>query len=94
MRILLGSWPGYGHLLPMVPMIRAAQHGGHDVVVSPAPTCRPLIGRLGVAAHRSGHAGRVLRPDAGHATISELPPSSRLASRPVTCLARRRRPCP
>jgi UDP:flavonoid glycosyltransferase YjiC (YdhE family) len=54
MRILFGSWPGYGHLLPMVPLIRAAQHGGHDVVVSSGADMSALIGRLGVAAHRSG----------------------------------------
>jgi len=24
MGTLFGSWPGYGHLLPMVPLIRAA----------------------------------------------------------------------
>ena len=50
MRILFGSWPGYGHLLPMVPLIRAAQHGGHDVVVSSGADMSALIGRLGAAA--------------------------------------------
>ena len=74
MRILFGSWPGYGHLLPMVPMIRAAQHGGHDVVVSSGADMSALIGRLGVTAHRSGVTlaeSYDRMPD--HATISELP---------------------
>ncbi|HET7518396.1 MAG TPA: hypothetical protein VFN05_12000, partial [Actinomycetes bacterium] len=74
MRILFGSWPGYGHLLPMVPLIRAAQHGGHDVVVSSGADMSALIGRLGVAAHRSGVTlaeSYERMPD--HATISELP---------------------
>ena len=74
MRILFGSWPGYGHLLPMVPLIRAAQRGGHDVVVSSGADMSALIGRLGVAAHRSGVTlaeSYDRMPD--HATISELP---------------------
>ena len=74
MRILFGSWPGYGHLLPMVPMIRAAQHGGHDVVVSSGADMSALIGRLGVAAHRSGVTlDESYDRMPGQATISELP---------------------
>jgi UDP:flavonoid glycosyltransferase YjiC (YdhE family) len=34
MRILFSTWPAHGHLLPMLPMIRAAQRAGHDVVVA------------------------------------------------------------
>src|SRR5919199_1184772 len=74
MRILFASWPGYGHLLPMVPMIRAAQQGGHDVVVSSGADMSALIGRLGVTTHRSGVTSAesyARMPD--HATISELP---------------------
>ena len=57
---------GYGHLLPMVPLIRAAQRGGHEVVVSSGGDMAALVERLGVAAHRSGRdPGRVLRPAAG-----------------------------
>jgi UDP:flavonoid glycosyltransferase YjiC (YdhE family) len=74
MRILFGSWPGYGHLLPMVPLIRAAQQGGHDVVVSSGADMSALIGRLGVAAHRSGVTlAESYDRMPGHATISELP---------------------
>jgi len=75
MRILFGSWPGYGHLLPMVPLIRAAQQGGHDVVVSSGADMSALIGQLGVAAHRSGVTlaeSYSRMPDS--MTISELPP--------------------
>ena len=74
MRILFGSWPGYGHLLPMVPLIRAAQQGGHDVVVSSGSDMSALIGRLGVTAHSSGITlaeSYERMPD--HSTISELP---------------------
>ena len=54
MKILVGSWPAYGHLLPMLPLIRAAQRGGHEVVVSSGADLAELLGRLGIAAHRSG----------------------------------------
>lgn len=53
-RVLVTSWPGYGHLLPMVPLIRAAQAAGHEVVVSSGADMSRLIGDLGVPAHRSG----------------------------------------
>jgi UDP:flavonoid glycosyltransferase YjiC (YdhE family) len=53
-RILFGSWPGYGHLFPMVPLLRAAQGAGHEVVVSSGADLAEVIGRLGVTAHRSG----------------------------------------
>ncbi|HET9347839.1 MAG TPA: hypothetical protein VFO13_01740, partial [Arthrobacter sp.] len=79
MRILFGSWPGYGHLLPMVSLIRAAQQGGHDVVVSSGADMSALIGRLGITAHRSGVTlaeSYNRMPD--HATISERPAGEQL----------------
>ena len=76
MRILFGSWPGYGHLLPMVPLIRAAQRGGHEVVVSSGSDLAGLVEGLGVAAHSSGLTlaeSYARLPD--QVTISELPPA-------------------
>ena len=54
MRILVASWPGYGHLLPMVPLIRAAQRRGAEIVVSTGADLGPVVEGLGVRAHRSG----------------------------------------
>ncbi len=74
MKILFGAWPAYGHLLPMVPLIRAAQHAGHDVIVSSGADMAEAIGRLGVQAHRSGVTlaeSYARLPD--RATISALP---------------------
>ncbi len=34
MRVLFSSWPAHGHLLPMLPLARAAERAGHDVVVA------------------------------------------------------------
>ena len=75
MKVLVGCWPAYGHLLPMLPMIRAAQRAGHEVVVSSGPDLAPVLEGLGVPAHRSGVtlAESYQRlPDS--TTISKLPP--------------------
>jgi UDP:flavonoid glycosyltransferase YjiC (YdhE family) len=79
MRILFAAWPGYGHLLPMVPLIRAAQQRGCDVVVSSGADMSALIGRLGVTTHRSGVTmAESYRRLPGHVRISELAPQERL----------------
>ncbi len=74
MRVLVGSWPAYGHLLPMLPLIRAAQRAGHEVRVTSGADLGPLLGELGIEAHRSGvtMAESYARMP-GHATVSELP---------------------
>jgi UDP:flavonoid glycosyltransferase YjiC (YdhE family) len=36
-KVLFSAWPGYGHLLPMVPLARAAQRAGHQVLVTTGP---------------------------------------------------------
>ncbi|WP_181781899.1 glycosyltransferase [Pseudonocardia pini] len=54
MRILVASWPGFGHLLPMVPLVRAAQRRGAEVVVSTGADLGPAAERLGVRVHQSG----------------------------------------
>ena len=75
MKVLFGSWPAYGHLLPMVPLIRAAQRAGHEVRVTSGADMTAVIGRLGVTPHRSGVTlaeSYARMPE--HATVSELPP--------------------
>ena len=53
-RILFTTWPAFGHLLPMLPLARAARAAGHDVVISSGSDLLPLIERHGFRAHRSG----------------------------------------
>jgi UDP:flavonoid glycosyltransferase YjiC (YdhE family) len=79
-RILVASWPGYGHLFPMVPMIRAAQAAGHEVLVSSGADMSRLIADLGVRAHRSGVtlAESYARLPV-QVQISSLPPEEQLA---------------
>ncbi len=76
MKILFGSWPGYGHLLPMLPLVRAAQRSGHDVLVTSGADLEPLLVRLGLAAHASGMTfaeGYEQLP--GDQRVSDLPPA-------------------
>ena len=74
MRILFVAWPGHGHLLPMVPLVRAAQQAGHEVAVSSGADLSALIGRLGVRTHRSGLTmGESYARLPDHVVISSLP---------------------
>ena len=75
MRILFASWPGYGHLLPMVALIRAAQRGAHEVVVSSGRDMSEVIARLGVGVHSSGITlAESYARMPGEAMISQMPP--------------------
>ena len=80
MRILFSSWTAYGHLLPMVPLIRAAQGGDHEVVVSSGSDMSQQISALAAKAHRSGVTmaqSYARRP--AQTTISKLPVSEQQA---------------
>ena len=54
MRILLTSNPLVGHWLPMLPLARAAQAAGHEVVVAAGPNVVPDIERRGLTAWAIG----------------------------------------
>ncbi|MGB8381532.1 MAG: glycosyltransferase [Dermatophilaceae bacterium] len=54
MRILLTACPAYGHILPLLPLARAAQRQGHEVLFA---TGSDLVGQLhvrGIAAEVAG----------------------------------------
>jgi UDP:flavonoid glycosyltransferase YjiC (YdhE family) len=53
-KILFSSWPAYGHLLPMLPLARAAARAGADVLVSTGADLTELVERRGFAAHTAG----------------------------------------
>lgn len=46
MRVLLSCWLAQGHLLLMVPLLRAAQRAGHEVVVSSGRDLAGAVTRL------------------------------------------------
>ncbi len=74
MKILFSAWPGYGHLLPMVSLIRAAQRAGHEVVVTTGPDLVTFASRLGVETVAVGPTmAEAYSRLPGGVTISRLP---------------------
>ena len=47
-RVLFTSGPLYGHLLPMLPLIRAAQRAGHDVRLATGPDLHQQVASRGI----------------------------------------------
>ena len=47
MRFLFSTTPGIGHLLPMLPLARAARDRGHDVVIAGGSSLAPTIAAAG-----------------------------------------------
>lgn len=53
-RVLFTSCPAYGHALPMLPLIRAAESAGHDVRVATGPDLVAPLASLGLEVHAVG----------------------------------------
>jgi UDP:flavonoid glycosyltransferase YjiC (YdhE family) len=53
-RVLFTSCPAYGHVLPMLPLLRAAERAGHDVRVATGPDLVGPLAARGVDAHPVG----------------------------------------
>ncbi len=53
-RVLFTSCPAYGHLLPMLPLIRAAERAGHDVRVATGPDLLGPLTARGLDGHGVG----------------------------------------
>lgn len=47
MRILVSSSPGLGHLLPLLPVARAARERGHEVIVAAGASLAPRVAAAG-----------------------------------------------
>ncbi len=63
MRILVASSPGVGHLLPLLPVARAAQARGHDVRIAAGASLAPVAASAGLPFEVVGPAtiGEVAR---------------------------------
>ena len=61
MRILYTSNPLVGHWLPMLPLARAAQQAGHDVVIATGPDAVPEIERRGFTTWSIGSDLRTIQ---------------------------------
>src|ERR1051325_5368564 len=70
MRILFTVQPSVGHLHPLVPVARAAQAGGHDVVVCSSASFRPDVEAFGLPHTPAGLDWLT----ADHSTWTAFPP--------------------
>jgi UDP:flavonoid glycosyltransferase YjiC (YdhE family) len=55
-QVLFTSCPAYGHVLPMLPLIRAAERAGHDVRVATGPDLAGPLAARGLEVHPVGPA--------------------------------------
>jgi UDP:flavonoid glycosyltransferase YjiC (YdhE family) len=53
-RVLFTSCPAYGHVLPMLPLVRAALRSGHDVRVATGPDLVAPLAARGLDVHPVG----------------------------------------
>jgi hypothetical protein len=81
MRVLMTSTPGPGHVLPMVPIARALQAAGHQVIWATGPDAHRLISAAGLDVVASGtdQATRTQRFRAGWPQAGALAPRERRA---------------
>ena len=57
MRVLVSSTAGHGHVYPLVPLARALQAAGHDVLWAGHPRAGALVTEAGLTWVRAGLAG-------------------------------------
>jgi UDP:flavonoid glycosyltransferase YjiC (YdhE family) len=53
-RVLFTSCPAYGHVLPMLPLVRAAERAGHEVRVATGPDLAGPLTTRGLQVHAVG----------------------------------------
>ena len=53
-RVLFTSCPAYGHALPLLPVIRAAERAGHDVRLATGPDLAGPLAARGIDVHAVG----------------------------------------
>lgn len=78
-RVLFSSTWGYGHLFPLLPLVRAFRDAGHEVVVATsADSCRHVVA-AGLPAAEAGLSGARLRESVRYrlAASESLPPEER-----------------
>lgn len=80
MRILISSWPAYGHLYPILPIARAAQHAGHEVVLATGPDLASHLEQRGFVTWPVGssQAESVAALSAIHPNLETMPPEDRV----------------
>lgn len=54
MRVLIATTPGFGHVLPLVPLGRAVREAGHELLWATGSDACPLVSSAGLAAEAAG----------------------------------------
>src|ERR1700754_2123849 len=79
-KVLFSAWPGYGHLLPMVPLARAAERAGHQVLVTTGPELADVTRGFGLDFQPTGMtADEVYAEARTDVSVDTLPPGQRMA---------------
>jgi len=79
-KVLFSAWPGYGHLLPMMPLARAAQRAGHQVLVTTGPDLADVTRGFGFEFRPTGMtAAEVYDASPSDVTVDALPQEQRVA---------------
>jgi UDP:flavonoid glycosyltransferase YjiC (YdhE family) len=79
-KVLFSAWPGYGHLLPMVPLARAAQRAGHQVLVTTGPELADVTRGFGLDFRPTGMTvDEVYAAAPTDVSVDTLPPGQKLA---------------
>ena len=81
MRVLFSSTFGYGHIFPMLPLARAFQAAGHQVLWASSRDACDLVRVAGIETVSAGLAGGALREGVGAVTraAAQVPPPERAA---------------
>jgi UDP:flavonoid glycosyltransferase YjiC (YdhE family) len=78
-KVLFSAWPGYGHLLPMMPLARAAQRAGHQVLVTTGPDLADVVRGFGLEFRPTGMtAAEVYAAAPSDVSVDALPPEQRV----------------
>jgi len=70
-RILFSTWPAHGHLLPLLPMARAALAAGHEVVIASGAEGATEAARRGFAKAAADRA-RLVAPGLPDGPVVQL----------------------
>jgi UDP:flavonoid glycosyltransferase YjiC (YdhE family) len=62
MRVLVATTPGYGHVLPLVPLARALREAAHDVLWATAADAGVLVAAAGIDTQPAGLTEEELLP--------------------------------
>ena len=99
-RLLVTGCPAYGHLLPMLPLVRAAERAGHEVRLATGPDMVAAMERRGLRVMAAGLSFPEMwaSHDAALVGLEEAPPMEQAIAGGTglfgATVPARRSPCP